>query len=227
MDTRSKRSHWTARLFGGMKERSTTVVLSVIVLGAVGTGWIIHRIDSQMRMDLLLQAQRVARTVDVNQIGLLSGDTADLAKPAYLSLHKQLSVIRSTISGCRYLYLMGHRPDGKVFFFLDTQDDAEAYSPPCAPGEIYCDASDALQNVFHTRVPFVEGPLPDAWGTWVSALIPLVDPASGAVVAVLGMDMDASSWNWDLTARASIPSGLILLITIGVIGGTLAVSHVV
>ncbi len=43
-------------------------------------------------------------------------------------------------------------------------------------------------------------PVTDSWGTWVSALIPMSDPQTGAVLAVLGMDIDAAPGNgtWPL-----------------------------
>jgi len=44
----------------------------------------------------------------------------------------------------------------------------------------------------------------------------LFDSATGAVAAVLGMDIDASVWKWDVAARAALPVGLMLVLLIGV-----------
>ena len=44
----------------------------------------------------------------------------------------------------------------------------------------------------------------------------LTDPQTGAVVAVLGMDIDAHEWKWDVAVRVALPVGLIFLLLIGV-----------
>ncbi|MFA7368218.1 MAG: response regulator, partial [Kiritimatiellales bacterium] len=69
--------------------------------------------------------------------------------------------------------------------------------------------------VFDTRAESVEGPAADRWGTWVSALIPLTNPQTGAAAAVLGMDIDARTWKWDVAARAALPVGLMFVLFIG------------
>jgi len=61
------------------------------------------------------------------------------------------------------------------------------------------------------------GPVSDRWGTWVSALVPLTDPQGGHVLAVLGMDIDARVWKWDLAARASLPMGITLVLVISLL----------
>ena len=58
--------------------------------------------------------------------------------------------------------------------------------------------------MFDTKASVVEGPYLDPWGSFVSGAVPILDPATGAVPAVLVMDMDAGAWKWDL-ARAGIP----------------------
>ena len=59
---------------------------------------------------------------------------------------------------------------------------------------MYEEASPELVRSFTTGEPFVEGPSTDRWGTWVSGLAPIKDSA-GRVVAVMGMDVDATRWN--------------------------------
>jgi hypothetical protein len=42
-----------------------------------------------------------------------------------------LTQIRQAHGTCRFLYLMGRKSDGSVFFFLDSQPlDSEDYAPP-------------------------------------------------------------------------------------------------
>jgi PAS domain S-box-containing protein len=176
-----------------------------------GATWMsARRADQHLRADLLLQARLVANAIDPHQMASLTGTEADLASPGYQRLMEQLAAIRLTDPKFHYIYLMGCKPEGSVFFLVDIQPGDEK-SPPTQPGEIYPDASAELRNAFVTANAFIEGPLPDAWGIWVSALVPMTDPATGSVIAVLGMDIDARDWKWIVAARAALPIALTAL----------------
>ena len=62
------------------------------------------------------------------------------------------------------------------------------------PGAVYDKMESDIHMAFLGRALFVDHPYVDAWGTWVSALVPMRDPASGRIEAVLGVDYPASSW---------------------------------
>lgn len=82
--------------------------------------------------------------------------------------------------------------DDEVVFLLDSADPSSFdYSPP---GEVYPEATPELVRSFTTGEPFVEGPVTDRWGTWVSGLAPISDPSEDRVIAVLGLDVDATRW---------------------------------
>ena len=51
-----------------------------------------------------------------------------------------------------------------------------------------------LRGIFVDRTEATEGPMTDRWGRWVSGLTPLLDSRTGDVVAILGVDVDASDW---------------------------------
>jgi hypothetical protein len=107
--------------------------------------------------------------------------------------------------------LKGHQ----VIFLLDSADPSfDEYSPP---GQVYQDASPELVRSFATGEPLVEGPLSDPWGTWVSGLTPISDPSSHRVIAVLGVDIDATRWRITLaTCRvlACLLTGLLAWILV-------------
>ena len=91
----------------------------------------------------------------------------------------------------RFIYLTGLK-DNEAIFLLDSADPSSFdYSPP---GEVYPDASPELFRSFATDEPFVEGPVSDRWGTWVSGLAPISDPSDNRVIAVLGLDINATRW---------------------------------
>ena len=189
------------------------VAVTSLLAGALFIWWLAARADSEMRADLLQQARLVARAVNTERIKKLTGTEADLNNPDYKRLKEQLSAVRTADPDCRFLYLTGRTAEGKVFFFVDSeQTGSNDYSPP---GQVYSEVSEDFRRVFDTRTETVEGPITDRWGVWVSGLVPISDPKTGAVIAVLGMDINARNWKMTITSRTALPIGLLLVLFIG------------
>jgi two-component system CheB/CheR fusion protein len=157
---------------------------------------------------MLAEAQLVASAINPQHVRNLSGSQADLDSADYQRLKQQLQTIREANPQYRFVYLMGRRPDGSVFFFVDSEPpQSPDYSPPGSP---YPEVPPGDLKAFETREPQVHGPDTDRWGTWVSASIPLVDQDSGELVAVLGVDIDAHDWVRTVVWRAAFPGGILL-----------------
>ena len=184
------------------------MLVSALVLLAAGglfIRWTAHRVDRQLRDEILLEAQMTAQGVDNKNLAALSGTEADLASPDYRRLKEQLSLIRQAAHKCRFIYLMGQRPDGKIFFFVDSESpDSGDYSPP---GQTFDEATKDDFQVFTTGSGNVDGgPYTDRWGVWISAMVPMLDPNTGKVLAVLGMDFNAANWKWDVATKTVLPA---------------------
>ena len=218
----------------------TLLLLAVLIAGGVLTWRMMGSADNAKRADLLAQTHLLAQSLDPEVIQTFSATVADLQNPAYQRLKEQLTLTRRTIPDCRFLYLAGRQLDGKLVFLVDSEDpNSKDYSPP---GQIYEQASETFRSVFTTTTATTEGPSSDRWGTCISGFVPLRalrSDASGpqaageavhppgfqagkggeAVLAVLGMDIDARDWNWML-ARAALPPALLtmLLMTLVVLG---------
>ncbi len=177
--------------------------------------WTVIYADHQMRDQLLQQVRMAAQGIELDRLKTLEGSTSDLGKPAYGKLKEQLARSRSAAYQCRFVYLLGKSSSGKIFFFADSEPSNSSDSSPA--GQIYEEATDILQKVFTLKEAYTEGPVPDRWGNWVSGFVPLVDPRNGKVIAVFGMDVDASDWTLDIIARSSIPVGLMLVTLITLI----------
>ena len=211
-------SRWTALL-----------LLAILAAGAMGTWWMVSRTDREMRERLLWQARLVAQTVNIERIKALSGTEADLNKPEYLRLKEQFALVKQANDKCRFIYLMGHKDDvpvkntmqrsGQIFFFVDNEPVGSKDESPA--GQVYDEVSDDLRRVFDTRVAAVEGPISDRWGTWVSGLVPLIDLQTGKLLAVLGMDIDARIWKWDVARAALLPVLLTLALIVILLTGTI------
>ncbi|BDV00278.1 hypothetical protein TDMWS_03630 [Thermodesulfomicrobium sp. WS] len=183
-----------------MMLRSLWLWIAAVLLGSLlFAAWHGFEADRQFRADLLLQAQGIAAGLNVQRLEQLTATRQDLDNPVYRRLCQQLLAARSLFPQVTYLYLMRRQPDGTVVFLAAAQ----AQSDPDAvlPGQPYAEASATLQAVLEHRTDAVEGPLGDAWGEWVSALVSLPTQQP----TLLGMDIDASRYRQRLWSAAGAP----------------------
>lgn len=185
----------------------------ILLLGAVLiTGWSVtimvgrHR-DHEERGHLLAMASSSAAAVNERLVATLHGTEKDLANPDYASLKTQLIKMRQASPHVRFLYLLG-KIDERIIFLVDSEPEGSKDLSP--PGQVYDDASEDLRSVFTRHNLVAEGPVTDEWGTWISGLAPVMDE-NGKVLAVLGMDIDASQWRM-LILREQLASMLVTLL---------------
>jgi len=191
------------------------IALLIIIGGILLSGWAAHQQDTSKRSELLLNTRLAQTGITSANMGALTGSAADLTSPEYIALKMHLEQIRANVPAVRFAYLMGQRQDGTIFFYADSEPStSKDYSPP---GQVYTEASDGARSVFLTGSMVSEGPVSDRWGTWVTGFTPVMDPGTGKVIAVMGMDVDAKDWNLEIL-RQSLPTlivtFLILLIVL-------------
>lgn len=182
----------------------------LLIGGGLFTRWTVQRADRGLREVMLRQTRLVAQALNVERVQALSGDTTDLGNPNYQRLKEQLAAIKQNSDQCRFVYLIGRREDGQVFFLVDNEPpNSRDYSPP---GQIYGEAPEAIHRVFDMDAASVIGPMTDRWGVWVSSLVPLHDRQTGNLIAVLAMDIDARAWRRTVLLAAAWPVGLMLAV---------------
>ncbi|MCF8215266.1 MAG: response regulator [Chlorobium sp.] len=199
------------------------MIAVMLLFGAfLFAGTAVYLADRQMRSELLDNlgsSQSLLRGVDIHA---LSGTHSDLGGAVYRQLKGNLSSICKSNTRCRFAYLLGMKPDGTIYFFADSEPSA---SPDCSPpGQLYEEASSSLAKTFKTGKPLVEGPIPDRWGIWVSGFIPIGHAGPEGSYAVLGIDIDASEWFWEVASRSALPVGSIIIAGIVALVVTLASS---
>lgn len=192
-------------------------MLGLAALGAGFAGWAIRRVDLDLRAELLLQTQHIAQALPIDCLQALRGDRTDLDRPEYHRLKEQLRAAQQIGPDWEWIYLMNRQKNGTVFFQLDSEDyDVE---DPTLPGQTYEEASPLLQQVFAARITAIEGPLPDRWGVWVSAFVPLTDPTTGQLLTVVGIDVDAATWRGRTYRAGLLPAAVtVLLLVILLVG---------
>jgi PAS domain S-box-containing protein len=206
------------------RSRRAAILMAAILAAAALCSWqIVVQADRELRADLLQQARLVVQALNVERIAALAGTKADLDLPDYQQLKQQLVSIGRANPKCKWFYLMGRKADGSVFFFADSE--AEDVEDATIPGDAYEEVSPGYHRAFD-GVEAVVGPVPDRWGLWITALVPIAGRSSGAALAVLGMDIDAREWKWDVLARSAIPEGLILVLLIALASACLSTRQV-
>ncbi|MEI8042036.1 MAG: PAS domain S-box protein [Verrucomicrobiota bacterium] len=207
---------WVAcRRFRREPARTRARVISALVLLSLGTlltWWMASCVGREMRTELVQQAQEVAQGVAFADLRALTGTPADLTSPAYARLKQQFSAVRAASLHCRFVYLMGRKPDGKVFFFVDDRPMGHPDEAPA--GMIYGDVPAGFRHAFDTGKPGTVGPFTDKWGTFISGVVPIRNPGTGTVIALLAFDHDGPSWNSEVAARLAIPVALMLALLI-------------
>jgi len=175
------------------------LVLAVGVAGSVLAGLNAALLSRELMM---ARAQTAATALSATEVEALQGNEEDLDSNAYDSLKKRMERIRQDNPDTRFAYLLGQRNNNEVFFFVDSEpSDSQDYS---APGSAYPEATSRLRAAFSDDTPFIEGPVRDSYGYWVSALAPVTDD-SGKTVALLGIDVAATDYFMQIAQYVIIP----------------------
>lgn len=166
-------------------------VLGILIVGIL-VGLIAAFSTARYYKESLLDRARTATQVfDASDIRKLSGSEADLKSPTYQRIKSDMVALQKLNKDSRFVYLLGIRGDD-VFFFGDNEPvDSPDNSPP---GQLFGEVSDELRLMFENQKEYVEGPIKDRWGIWMSGLAPIRDPNSGELVAVLGIDIPARDY---------------------------------
>lgn len=188
------------------------VIVCIAVIGVLGSCWAANKIDQSIRSSLIKRAETVAAALHSDLIANLSGTEQDLDNQNYHDLKQNLSMVREKNLDLRFVYVLGLK-NKQVFFYADSESaDSVDYSPP---GQIYFEASEQLLQAFDHGQSFVEGPLSDRWGNWLSALAPIFDshlPGSRTVVGIVGMDISNHSRQTLIFGVAALIIGATLLV---------------
>lgn len=165
------------------------IIILIAIIGILSALWGAYVTDQKIRTSLIGRVETVAAALHSEDIKNLSGTKDDLVNQYYTDLKYQLTKVRSISSDIRFVYIVGLQ-DEEVFFYADSEPaDSLDYSPP---GQRYQEASTELLQIFQDGKSFIEGPIEDRWGNWLSAFAPIRDVRStnySGIVGVIGMDI--------------------------------------
>lgn len=194
------------------------ILIAAVVVGIIG--W--HRREAMLREDLMSDVSGCAAMIDHESVWALHGDDSDLVRKEHDSLAARLRAFRKTDSHLRFAYLMRVGKDGKAIYLVDSEVPGSAdYSEP---GHTYPEADEdaALQIAVKNGTPAIGDPLPDEYGTWVTAFAPLPRADGRDDTELLGLDIAAAHWYQELI-MAAVASGCGVLFFLGVPAGAFLV----
>lgn len=186
------------------KRKRYTSSAIVLVLAVGFTGSVLAGVNAALlyRDKLMSQAQTAATALSVEDVTALDGSDEDLESDSYENLKERMIRIRQDNPETRFVYLLGQENNNEVLFLVDSEAAGSPdYSPP---GQAYPEASSRLKAAFSDDTPFVEGPMQDSYGSWVSGLAPIAND-SGKTIALLGIDVPSSNYYMQIALYAIIP----------------------
>ncbi|MBF0205987.1 MAG: PAS domain S-box protein [Oligoflexia bacterium] len=185
-------------------------LIPIIAFGFLVASFYIKDANENLRKDFLSQTLMVSKIIDLEKIQSLSGTEKDVSHPNYLHLKDQFRSIRDVGKNIRFIYILGRKASGEIFFYVDNEPPNSPDLSP--PGQIYSEAAEGFHKVFNGEQSQVIGPVEDRWGTWVSGVVPIKYPNTEKIVAVMGMDIDANNWKRILLRETILPISTIFIL---------------
>lgn len=190
---------WLAHRNGGdsaheMRFFRRWIMPGMVAILLTGGFWVVNwngqLVNTEQRDWLLHQATVVARTFSVEQVRRLSFTDADKNNPAFQRFRSQMMAFAQAVKA-RSIYSMAVR-DGQIKFGPESLADNDPFASP--PGTVYEKPPDAVHDAFRSHLPQTCGPYTDEYGSFVSAFAPIMDPRTGQVALVIGVDLESQVW---------------------------------
>jgi PAS domain S-box-containing protein len=166
------------------------------------------RADREARQELFENGRYVSHAVDPSKLIQVSATPGDSASTVYQDVKRQLALAQQVDQRCRFLYLLGRRPDGRLCVLLVGEPPGPTGFP--LAGQPFDDAPEPARLAFTAGYGSVAGPASDRWGTWVTAFAPVSGPTPGPPLAVLAIGVDAPTWRRGVWSAAALPAGLMV-----------------
>jgi diguanylate cyclase (GGDEF)-like protein len=187
-----------------------------LLIGIMFSIYVSHAQDEEMRDNLITYTNTIEQSIDWKPFSATLNTNPNRIKPSDLAqLELQLKNACKANSECHFIYLL-YQDNNQVKFLLDAS--SQPPSEISQLGEVFVEASDELKHVMNTRRPYVEGPVTDHWGTWVSTRVPVTSTIHTPNFVMLSIDVAATDWN-RLVLKKTIVPVITTLIFLGILIG--------
>jgi len=149
-----------------------------------------RNLEKDIKKQLLERVAEISSAISPKMVSTLAFTSADKGTPAFDFIRRQM--INMAANGSqRGIYSMAMR-DGKIVFGPESYLESDPMASP--PGTVYEKPHSEFVHVLQNGRSAVFGPYTDEYGSFVSAVMPVMDPISGRVLMVVGIDMSAADW---------------------------------
>jgi len=164
----------------------------VLLLTTVLCAWSVQHKDAQLRADLLRKAGLLVETININRLRTLTGETSDLNKPQYQRLKNQLVDVRKVYSDIENVSIFCRHSEGCFRFLIDS-NPLNSKKGSVSEGTDKANSTLLLHLIDEHRL-YEEGGIAYYRNGVVTAFVPISDPKTGEVFAVLAMEMGVTLW---------------------------------
>jgi diguanylate cyclase (GGDEF)-like protein len=178
--------------------------------------------DAEMRDNLTTYAKTIEQSIDWRALNtaLDQGSAPDKINPDELDdIKMQMRNACKANPKCHFIYLVygeDNEQTQQIKFLLDASD--QPASEISQMGEVFYDASDMLRSAIKTQKSYVEGPVTDHWGTWVSSLVPVTSTLNTKHFVMLGVDVGIAGWKKHVIQKVSVPIAVSLIFVAMLLG---------
>lgn len=185
--------------FRSFRIKVTAILIVLMCFSGAVSNLLIYEYSLKSQMDqlrdkLMIIAQAVAMSVDPESLVNIPLDKNGKDSPHYKMVEAKLLRIKELAPSLAYVYILKKtKKDNILQFIIDIHPGSyHENDVPAIPGEEY-DAKPypEMLKAFNGAPAADKSILFDKWGVFLSGYAPIRDK-SGAVVAVLGVDMTAS-----------------------------------
>jgi len=177
---------------------SVRELIIYLIVFFLGIAYVVYDYGSEVRQkanNVLQLAQSVESSLPLSELEHLEINPANFSGKNFPLLRSALQKIIKATPHARFAYVYVQSEENLYFLADSEPETSPEYSPS---GQKFTEVDPVDKLPFSTKKAQVTEPVTDRWGTWVSAEVPILDPQTGKVIAVFGMDYNANSWRMSI-----------------------------
>jgi diguanylate cyclase (GGDEF)-like protein len=215
---RLKNATQAVRMWSHFKIWHVIAILLALLIGALFTVYAYRSQDQEMRDNLTTYARTIEQSINWNglMLALKTSPAPDKIAPEKLAeIKQQMRNACNANKQCHFIYLV-YGENQQVKFLLDASD--QPASEISQMGEVFYEASNALKDAIQKENAFVEGPVTDHWGTWVSSFVPVTPTQKTSQFVLMGVDVAVVGWNKHLLKNTIVPIAITFVALMAILG---------
>ncbi len=179
------------------------LLVLILLIGSMLSIYVGRLQDAEMRQNLITYAKTIEQTVDWQPLISALNKPPEQINPAELkTIETQLNNACKANRDCHFIYLL-YGDKQQIKFLLDASP--QPASEISHLGDVFKEASDALKQAMKTQKVFIEGPVSDQWGAWVSVRVPVSATHNAPLFVSLNIDAEAAHWKSRIFNKMLIP----------------------